>query len=204
LFLLFSFAQTFAYAISPEEARVITPLYIPKFKNFDPPLGTYRYKVSWQGIPAAYANISLKKKGEHYLLETTAKTNSAIGFFYKLEYKAGSKITTKGYNPVSSYFDLIENSKHQHSQLIFNKPGEIKSYYQKRDNEPVKLSFKTFNNTLDPFSAVFIARSLNWEVGQTRTFDTYNGKSRYVIKLTAKGKSEITVNGEKRKVRYKS
>lgn len=198
--LMIGTGASLAFSIEPEKARVITPLYKPKLKDFHPPLGTYRFKVSWQGIPAAYANFTLKKENEHYKLESSARTNSVVDIFYKLRYEANSKIIAKNLKPVESSYDSKENSRHQTAKLKFGKDGKIESFYQKNDRKPKEVSFNPHNFTLDPFAAVFVARSLDWKIGQTRTFDTYNGKSRYVISLTAVGKSTIKVNGEKRKV----
>lgn len=189
-----------AIALEPEEARVITPLYKPKLNKFNPPLGTYRFKVSWQGIPAAYANFTLKKEGDHYKLESTARTNSVVDIFYKLRYEANSKIVAKNLMPVESTFNSKENSRYQTAKLKFKENGDIKSFYQKNKNKPKEVNFNPHNYTLDPFAAAFVARSLDWESGKTRVFDTYNGKSRYVISLTAIGKTTIKANGKKRKV----
>jgi hypothetical protein len=52
---------------------------------------------------------------------------------------------------------------------------------------------------LDPFSTAFLALSMDWKVGEKRRFDTYNGRNRYLIELTAVDQTDITVNGKTRK-----
>jgi hypothetical protein len=45
----------------PEVARVSTPVYHPDFDEFQPAFGKYEYTVSWEGIPAAEASISIEQ-----------------------------------------------------------------------------------------------------------------------------------------------
>ena len=44
-------------------------------------------------------------------------------------------------------------------------------------------------------SAAFIARGVDWKVGDTKNFDVFNGKSRYLITLTALEKTKILNRG---------
>ena len=84
--------------------------------------------------------------------------------------------------------------------MTLSPEGEIHSIYKKRGKIEKNVKFKTNNLTLDPFSLVFFARSLDWEKGATRVFDTYNGNNRYLITFTAVDKVKMDVNGQKKDV----
>lgn len=191
-------AEEFAYEGVPEQVHLVTPYYQPKYTKFKPPLGSYTYKVSWQGIPAAFVTIEVDRDGLNYKFGTKVRTNSAIDIFYKLRYQAQSEISTLNFQPVKSFYESRENSRFQRADLIFSPEGEITSLYKKNDRDLKVLKFNPNNVTLDPFSAAFIACSLDWKVGDTRVFDTFNGKSRYLIELKAIDKRKINVAGEER------
>jgi hypothetical protein len=185
-------------ADSPEKLQIVTPYYQPRLSKFKPPLGEYVYKVSWQGIPAAFVNISVDRDGLNFKLSTKVRTNSGIDIFYKLRYSAGSEVSMLDFQPLKSYYESRENSRFQRADLKFSPEGEITSVYKKNEHDPKILKFNTNNITLDPFSAAFVARGLDWNVGDVRYFDTFNGKSRYLIQLKAVRQQEIHVNGKKR------
>jgi hypothetical protein len=186
--------------IPVEKIEVSTPVYRPVYSEFEPLLGTYTYKVSWQGIPAATVTISVERDGLRYRLETTAKTYKAIDLFYRLRYQAQGLISAVDYLPLRSSFDTKENSRHKHAVITFLPDGTIHSVYKRKGREAREVEFNTNNFTLDPFSAAFLARSLKWEKGITRQFDTYNGRSRYLISLTAVEKVKMRVNNKIRDV----
>ena len=58
------------------------------------------------------------------------------------------------------------------------------------------MKFKNF--TLDPFSAAFLARGISWSLGDEKSFDTFNGKSRYLVTLKAVDKVSMVIGGELR------
>jgi hypothetical protein len=96
-----------------------------------------------------------------------------------------------------------ENSRHKHIDLRFSQDtGTITAVRSKGPNDPDKkvVSFESDNFTLDPIGAAFLARSLPWEVGQSRDLDVFNGKSRYFITLSAVEKTTIIHRGETRNV----
>ena len=57
-FVLLSLIFVFAASVQAERSltadavEISTPVYQANFADFDPPLGIYEYRVSWQGIGA--------------------------------------------------------------------------------------------------------------------------------------------------------
>ncbi len=187
--------------LAPEEKMEIkTPSYFPIMSQFKPELGTYVYDVSWQGIPAATVSFVVDKEGYDYKLSTRVKTSKGVSIFYKLKYNANASLSSIDLYPKDSYYYEKENSKEKITTITFTPDGFITSKRIKNGKDDGTSHFKTNNMTLEPFSAAFLARSLTWDKNEVREFDTYVGKSRYIIKLTGLDKIKMDVNGQERDV----
>lgn len=183
-----------------EEVVVSTPVYQPSTEAFRPQLGTYTYEVSWQGIPAAEGTIALEQEGLYLKLKATARTYSAIDFFYRLRYLAEGMVSLVDFTPVSTSMTLRENSKEKLTTIRFHPDGTIEGQRETVGKNITPFKFNPNNFTLDPFSAAMIARALPWEVGKSFVFDAFNGKSRYLLTLKADAKETIEVNRVERPV----
>jgi hypothetical protein len=189
--------------ISPELVKVTTPTYKASFDLFQPRFGTYEYTVSWEGIPAASCSLTFKQEEGHYIVETAARTYSGVDLLYKLRYSATGILSKDDLTSVKLMIDHRENSRLKQVTIDFlPEAGRISAVRGRGDDDPHKttVSFVPHNFTLDPIGAAFIARALSWQTGETKTFDVFNGKSRYYIQLTAVRRETITHNGEQRKV----
>ncbi|MDZ4787151.1 MAG: DUF3108 domain-containing protein [bacterium] len=184
--------------IKAQDVKIYTPVYQPAFSEFQPPLGTYTYKVSWQGISAATVKVVVEKYDNKYRITTNAKTFSGIDLFYKLRYSAEGIISAVDLTPIQTTIDHRENSRHKITKISFEKDGGIHATRYRSGSQTEELSFKSNNFTLDPISAAFLARGIEWQVGDSKKFDTFNGKSRYLITLTAARKVTLKINDQER------
>ncbi len=185
--------------LQPQEISITTPIYRPYLEDFTPALGTYKYNVTWQGIPAADVSISVARDGRQYRVSTEVKTLKGIDLIYKLRYKASAEFSAIDFLPQRSEYHQRENSRVKDTEITFLPNGEILSV-RKKGNEVQRLQFDPRNFTLDPFSAAFLARSLDWKKGATKYFDTFEGKNRYLVSLTATNKINMLINGREREV----
>lgn len=185
--------------ISPQLVKVTTPRYDPRFEDFTPRMGTYAYVVSWQGIPAASATATFSEKDDTYIVDASARTNSAIDLLYKLRYQAVGTVLQSNLRSKRLFIDHRENSRVKNIDLQFSPfDGFIKAVRTRvGSTERKEVSFFS-GNTLDPIGAGFLARSLSWNIGESKSFDVFNGKSRYLITLTAVNRETIDYRGEKR------
>jgi len=198
--------QTMASAddyIAPDLVKVTTPLYKASLDYFQPRFGTYQYTVGWEGIPAASCSLSFKDDGNNFIVETAARTYSAVDLLYKLRYDATGIFSKNDLTSIKLTINHRENSRHKHVDIDFLPDGgRVSAIRSKGADDPHKIavSFIPHNFTLDPIAAAFIARALPWELKETKVFDVFNGKSRYYIELTAVRRETIRHNGEERKV----
>jgi hypothetical protein len=189
--------------ISPELVKITTPKYQPEDSRFHPRLGSYEYSVGWEGINAASCTLKVARQGDTYVVDASARTYSGVDLLYKLRYGAVGIISAKDLTSINLEIDHRENSRQKNISIDFTPQLKgIHAVRSKGANDPDKkeISFTTDNFTLDPISAVFLARSLNWKVGDTKHFDVFNGKSRYIISLTAVERKSIRYQGEDRPV----
>ena len=182
--------------IPPDQISVKTPVYKPRASAVDLPLGTYEYETSWAGIPAASLTIDVDKVGNRFQVVTKVKTSSGIDLLYKLRYHAEGTFDAFSMQPVKSTFRYQENSRLKEAWMSFSPDGKIHSL-RKNEDGVEEYYFDPQNFTLDPFSATFLARTLKWKKGQSRKFDTFNGRTRYLVTFTAIDKREVEIDDKK-------
>lgn len=187
--------------ISPELIRVSTPLYKVSTNSFKPLLGRYTYSVGWEGIDAASATVDVDSIDGQLHVTASARTFSGIDLFYKLRYTADAILDPMQFSPVSLHIDHQENSKKRLIDIRYNSDGSVKAVRAQQNGSLDKvLAFTPQNSMLEPISAAFMARGVDWHVGATRSFDVFNGKSRYLITLTATDRKTIEHSGRERDV----
>jgi hypothetical protein len=190
----------YAQTASLQQISIKTPSYRPSFDLFQPREGRYQYEVSWQGIPAAEASITVTREGGTLRVTSEAKTYSAIDLLYRLRFHGESVLGLSSYRPSSYLVEQQENSKKKVVNVSFFPGGEVRATRTQSGKEAVYDQFTTTNSVLDPVSASFLARSQPWRVGDAKEFDVFNGKSRYLITLTAKELRTMDVAGVQREV----
>lgn len=189
--------------IPPHLVKITTPRYRPAAELANIPLGTYEYSVGWEGINAASCSVTVDKHGDSYVIESAARTYSGVDLLYKLRYTATSILSAKDFSSKSLVIEQQENTRHK--QIAIEFAPDLRDIYAirgKGPNDPNKktVSFAPGNFTLDPVGATFLARTVDWNVGDTKHFDVFNGKSRYLISLTAHKRTTLDINGETRPV----
>jgi len=199
IFLLINSFNISSQELAPSEVYITTPQY-KAAQDFRPPLGEYTYTATWSSIPAAIIKINVDKIGDNYKINTSAKTTSGIDIFYKLRFSGDSEIDSNKMSPIKTTIDNKENRNRKITEISFNSDGSITSKRSKNGKQIEDLNFNTHNPTLDPFSAAFLARSLDWSTTTSGKFDVFTGKSRYQINFNLIGKDSIKIAGEQRKV----
>ncbi|MCB0337281.1 MAG: DUF3108 domain-containing protein [Bdellovibrionales bacterium] len=186
--------------IPPQTLEVQTPSYKADFTFFQQSLGQYRYRVSWGGIGAGYITVNILQFDKKFVVSTEVRTNSFVDIFYKLRYQAMGALSTQTLLPDKTEVVYRENSREKRAGLLFRSDGKVQTFYWRKGHNAEELTFDPKNMMLDPFSAAFLARSLPWDDNVRRTFDTFNGKSRYLISLESIGEDVVRVNGIERPV----
>lgn len=189
--------------IAPDLVKVTTPLYRPADAKYKPRPGVYEYSVGWEGISAASCSLTIREEQGRFLIDSAARTYSGVDLLYKLRYEARGVIDSDDLSSISLSIDHRENSRHKTIEMKFEPDlGTIRADRQTGDiaANQKHVEFTPHNQTLDPIAAAFLARSLDWKVGDSHDFDVFNGKSRYFITLTAVDHKVIRFRGQERAV----
>lgn len=170
--------------------------------EFDPPLGTYHYKVTWQRAGIAKAKINVSRENGNYKIGIRAKTLNILDKIFRLRYKGEGQISAEDLAPVLMHMEHRTGSSRRQTLVEFHDDGTIESVRVKRKvgkkTKTKKRVIESDSFTIDPFSAMFMARSLEWEIGESQSFQVFTGKYRYMVKLNCQGKTHINAPGKQR------
>jgi hypothetical protein len=203
------FSSSYAEEIKAGDVSIVTDDYTSSIRSKTLPQGIYRYRVSWQGIPAAEAVVTIKHVKNQsqasvyghkfYDIEAFARTYSPINLIYDMQYLAKGPVSFKNFT--SPVFESLqkENSRRKRTFVEVDAKNNFHSRRQFNSKPVEEYSFKPKNNMLTPLAASLLSRQLTWNVGTVRDFDVFNGKSRYLISLESIDEREIYVSGKKYK-----
>jgi len=172
------------------------PVYQPKHYPFD---GGERavYKASWNGVPVATADISTSSQiidgKKFYSVRVEAKTSPVLDLFWKMRDTITSTIEAKALAPTRFTFSQRENQKVIDTEARFDR--NAKKWFVHRDERRKikKYEFDQPPNTIDPITAVYLARSQDFKVGDHLYFNIFGGKYRYLLDLEVERREKIQI-----------
>jgi hypothetical protein len=202
VFLMIACAELFklegAFGSDGEGSEGLLPID-PEFK---PLLGTYYYKADFNNVSIGTACIAIDREGDFYKIQVIAQTIGTIDHLYRLRYRGQALMDTDPLSPVETTLQQQIRSTGKDTTIKFEDDGTIKTVEKKSKNgSTVKYdvrSLQTERFTLDPFSAAYLVRGLDWKVGVEKVFDVYPGKYQYELRLKCDSTAIIEVAGEKR------
>lgn len=172
--------------------------YTPRYRPFD---GGERavYQASWLGVPVASASIdmrSLTLDGKK-CYEATVKTETSRGLdmIFKMRDTIQSTFDAETLHPRRFSFIQRENKKANDTNAVVD-PLTHKWTVQRKEGKKRKDFEFESPYALDTVSAVYLARSLDFKVGDTFRLEVFGGKSRYLVTLDVVGKERVTVKGK--------
>ncbi len=187
-------------AFSSELEGNVSPM--PVNPEFKPRLGTYYYKADFNNMNIGTACIAIDREGDLYKVQVLAQTTGTVDRIYKLRYRGEALMDTDPLSPVESKMQQQVKSTEKDTTIHFKDDGTIKTVEKKSENgNTVKYDVRTLQTerfTLDPFSATYLVRGLDWKVGTEKVFDVYPGKHQYELRLKCDSMATIDISGEKR------
>lgn len=172
------------------------PVYQPKHYPFD---GGERavYRASWNGVPVATADISTSSQiidgKKFYSVRVEAKTSPVLDLFWKMRDTITSTIEAKALAPTRFTFSQRENQKVIDTEARFDR--NTKKWFVHRDERRrvKKYEFDQPPNTIDPITAVYLARSLDFKIGDHLYFNIFGGKYRYLLDLEVERREKVHI-----------
>jgi hypothetical protein len=185
-----------AHAGAPRmESSAQTPQYHPKFYPFDKGESAI-FQGSWLGIPVASAEIQTTpvfmngKKFYHAKLQ--ASTWKYLELVWKMRDSVESVFDSQTMRPHRFVFHQRENRRKTDTTASFD-PNTHKWSVQRQEGAKVKDFEFVSQSTMDPISAVYLVRSLDFKIGDTLRLEVFGGKSRYLVLLDVVSKERIEV-----------
>lgn len=176
---------------------------LPIDPDFKPREGKYYYNVDFNNVNIGYATIAIDRDGDFYKVQVNAQSVGMVDSLYRLRYRGESIMGTDPISPVETKMQQEVRSKEKDITIKFQENGQIKAVEKKSENgSTVKFDVRKVQAerfTLDPFSATYLVRGLEWKAGVEKVFDVYPGKYQYELRLRCENLVTLDIAGEKRK-----
>jgi hypothetical protein len=170
------------------------PQYQPKFYPYENGEQA-SYKASWNGVPVASAEIQtipiMLEGKKFYRVHVDAKTSRGLDLIWKMRDSITSVFDAKSLAPSRFVFNQRENSRAIDTEAKFNQAS--KKWLVNRSQEGKKPRVYDFdsNNTLDPITAVYLARSVDLKVGENLSFNVFGGRYQYLLDLKVEKREPV-------------
>jgi len=168
---------------------------------FLPYFGTHYYDVFFQDYLIGRATIEVTKQDDAYQVRVNAKTRSAFNALYKVKYKGEVSFNADPVTPISATIEEQTGSKSKKYAMNFAENQVSVTEVEQKGKQPAKVKEKEYsseNFVLDPFSTIYLIRSIAWEEGLTEIFDVITGNKHYELQLVCTGATTLPINGHSR------
>ena len=173
----------------------VVPVYQPKRYPFD---GGEKltYHASWNGLVSVasatvYTTSEWVNGQKFYNVRVEASSSKLLDFIWKMRDTITSKMNADGLTPAQFTFSQRENSKVIDTVASFDRTTKKWSVHRDERKKVKRYQFDEPNNTMDPITAAYLARSLNFKVGDHLYFHIFGGKYRYLLDLEVERKEII-------------
>src|ERR1043166_9938487 len=176
------------------------PVYQPKHYPFDKGERAV-YHASWNGLVSVataevYTTSEWIDGQKFYNVRVEANSSKLLDLIWKMRDTITSKINANGLTPTHFTFSQRENSKVIDTVASFDQTSKKWSVHRDERRKVKRYQFDQPMNTLDPITAVYMARSQDFKVGDHLYFHVFGGKYRYLLDLEVERKESIRVNSK--------
>lgn len=169
--------------------------YTPRFRSFEEGEKAV-YQATWFGVPVASAEIETQpvildgKKLYHVTVK--AESWRYLDFIFKMRDVVESTFDAETLHPTRFFFQQRENRKVIDTTADID-PATHKWVVRRKEGKRRKDFEFVSPYTLDTISAVYLARSLDFKVGDRFRLEVFGGKSRYLVTLDVVGRERVSV-----------
>ncbi len=172
------------------------PTYQPKFHPFQSgEKGLYR--AHWNGLfSVATAEITVTPTSidgkKVYYVKVEAKSSKLLDLIWKMRDTITSTFEATAFAPSRFTFRQRENSKVIDTEALYSESAKRWSVNRLERGEKPKIYEFDSQNTLDPITTVYLARSIDFKVGDRLYFKVFGGKYQYLLQLRVEAKEPVT------------
>jgi hypothetical protein len=183
------------------------PVYQPKFFPFEDGEKEV-YQASWNGmISVATAEVvttpAVVDGKRVYQVRVEAKTSKALDLIWRMRDTIRSTFDAKALTPSRFTFNQRENSRVIDTDARFDPASKQWSVNRQQEGKKPRVYRFDGNNTLDPITAVYLARSVDFKVGDKLYFKVFGGRYQYLLELFVEKKEPVSLKSGKRVEAYR-
>jgi hypothetical protein len=177
------------------------PVYQPKYYPFE---GGEKavYRASWNGMfSVATAEIfttpALVDGRQVYNVRVEAKTSKALDLIWKMRDTILSTFDAKALMPSRFSFHQRENSRVINTDARYIESSKRWAVNRQQVGKRAKIWEFESQNTFDPLSAVYLARTLEFKPGDRLYFKVFGGRYQYLLEMNVERKERVTLHSGK-------
>ena len=187
-----------------EEAMIkphAVPAYQPKYFPFAD--GEKKvYRATWNGmISVATAEIhtvpAIIDGKKVYQVRVKAQTSRALDLIWRMRDTISSTFDAKALLPSRFTFNQRENSRIIDTDARFDRASKRWEVNRQQAGKQPRVYHFDSNNTLDPITAVYLARSTEFKVGDRLYFKVFGGRYQYLLELFVEKKEPVALESGK-------
>jgi hypothetical protein len=183
--------------VKPEAVPVYQPKYYP-FEGGEKAV----YRASWNGMfSVATAEIFTTPKvvdgREVFDVRVEAKTARALDWIWKMRDTILSTFDAKALLPSRFSFHQKENSRIINTEARYNESTGRWSVNRQQVGKRAKIWEFDSQNTFDPLTAVYLARTLDFKPGDRLYFKVFGGRNQYLLEMHVERKERVTFGSGK-------
>jgi hypothetical protein len=154
------------------------------------------YNATWNGMfsvaTAEIRTVPTVVDGKKvYQVRVDAKTSRALDLIWRMRDTISSTFDAKALTPSRFTFNQRENSRVIDTEARFDPSTKQWSVNrQQAGKKPRAYNFDS-HNTLDPITAVYLARSSDFKVGDRLYFKVFGGRYQYLLELFVEKKEPV-------------
>lgn len=188
-----SVSQAGEATIKPENL----PVYTPKFYPFEKGEKEV-YHATWNGLlSVATAEVttssSMVDGKKVYQVRVDAKTSKALDLIWKMRDTISSTFDSKSLSPSHYLFNQRENSRIIDTEAKLDLTNKRWAVRRQQAGKRTKIYQFDSQNTFDPVTAVYLARSVDFKVGDKLYFKIFGGRYHYLLELFVEKKEPVAL-----------
>lgn len=192
-FIIYSVSEAGEAIIKPDAVPAYRPKYFP-FAGGEKEV----YHATWNGmISVATAEIhttpTVIDGRKVYQVRVEAKTSKALDLIWKMRDTIRSTFDAKALLPSRFTFNQRENSRIIDTEARFDRSNKRWSVNRQQAGKQPRVYHFNSSNTLDPITAVYLARSTDFKVGDKLYFKVFGGRYQYLLELFVEKKEPVAL-----------
>lgn len=159
--------------------------------EFNPRIGTFYYVIKWGSSKASDARVTIEREGEFYRMIADQEATPFIDRIYRIRYSGETLIQAEDLIPKKTVIKGEFGKRTRVDEIHYGEEGDIEAVVTKSkpksapERQVYEIKSETF--AIDVFAAVFLARSFDWQEGESQQIEIFTGDKHHLITLDCLG-----------------